>query len=138
MAEAVFSGGCLCGAVRYRAAGPMRGASICHCSMCRKAGGAPYMAFVTVQRAHIGYEGAEPTLYRSSDIASRGFCARCGTALTWESDRSRDEVDLAIATLDDPAAIPPLDQIFTADAVGWAQDLTGLPGHPRERGDGPA
>lgn len=138
MAEQVFIGGCLCGAVRYRMSGPMRNASICHCSMCRKAGGAPYMAFVTVERARLTYLGAEPRLYRSSDTASRGFCAVCGTALTYEGDTSPEEVDLAIATLDDPAAIPPLDQIFAADAIGWALDLTSLPSHPRHRSDGPA
>ena len=39
---ATFEGGCLCGAVRYRAiAAPIR-AVICHCSMCRKHSGAPF------------------------------------------------------------------------------------------------
>jgi len=138
VADPVLTGGCLCGAVRFRADGPMHNASICHCSMCRKAGGGPYMAFVTVQRAHLDYGGAEPTLYRSSDIASRGFCGRCGTALTFEGDTTPDEVDIAIAALDDPSAVPPLDQIFAADAIGWALDLTVLPSYPRHRKEGPA
>jgi hypothetical protein len=44
----------------------------------------------------------------------------------------------APATLDDTAAITPIDQIFVADAIGWARDLTGLRSYPRHRSDGPA
>ncbi len=101
--------------------------------MCRKAAGAPYMAFVTFRRENLVFDGARPTLYRSSAIASRGFCARCGTALTYEGDHAPDGIDLAIATLDDPAAIPPIDQIFAADAIGWARDLSALPSHTGHR-----
>lgn len=123
----------MCGAVRYRAVGPMRKPSICHCSMCRKAAGAPYMAFVTLRRDQLVHEGDAPRLYRSSAIASRGFCGSCGTALSWESDEAPEELDLSIATLDDPSAIPPIDQIFAADAIGWAQDVSALPSYPGYR-----
>lgn len=135
MAE-TLTGGCLCGAVRYEAAGPFHNASICHCSMCRKAGGGPYLAFASLPRAALRFIAEAPTLYRSSSTASRGFCGRCGTALTWQGDTSPAEIDLAIGTLDHPNAMPPLDQIFAADAVAWAQNLTGLPSHKRHRNDG--
>lgn len=101
--------------------------------MCRRAAGAPYMAFVTFRRENLAFDAARPTLYRSSTIAVRGFCGRCGTAMTYEGDHAPEGIDVAIATLDDPAAIPPIDQIFTADAIGWAQDLSALPSYPGSR-----
>lgn len=133
MAEAVHTGGCLCGAVRYSARAPLGNATICHCDMCRKAAGAPWMAFVVVTRDQVEFTGEPRALYRSSAIASRGFCGRCGTALTWEGDKHPDMVDIAIATLDEPARVPPTDQIFAAEAIGWAQDLSTLPSYPGHR-----
>ena len=41
-----WTGGCLCGAVRYRAsADPLRVVS-CHCGMCRRTSGAAFLTFV--------------------------------------------------------------------------------------------
>jgi hypothetical protein len=36
-----ITGGCQCGAVRYRIEGDLGRASICHCRMCQKAFGGP-------------------------------------------------------------------------------------------------
>ena len=48
-----LTGGCQCGAVRYRLDAAPTGASVCHCRMCQKAGGAPFMAFAGVRRAEL-------------------------------------------------------------------------------------
>lgn len=132
MAEAL-PGGCLCGAVRYAVTGPYANPSLCHCSMCRKAAGAPYIAFLTVPRARFRLTAGPYRLYRSSDKAQRGFCPNCGTTLTWESTRRQDALDVSIATLDDPAAVPPVDQIWCDDAISWTDTTPALPRHPRER-----
>jgi hypothetical protein len=95
--------------------------------------GAPYMAFFLVPRAQVEFTGERRALYRSSAVASRGFCGRCGTALTWEGDKHPDMIDIAIATLDEPARLPPTDQIFAAEAIDWARDLSALPSHPGHR-----
>jgi len=41
-------GGCLCGAVRYRMVGAPLSSAICHCASCRRASGAPTVAWLTV------------------------------------------------------------------------------------------
>ncbi|MBC7433581.1 MAG: GFA family protein, partial [Rubritepida sp.] len=120
-----LTGGCLCGAVRYVASPPFTRASICHCSMCRKAAGAPYMAFLTLPRAQFRFTAAAPATYRSSAGAQRGFCARCGTALLYDDGTSI--IDVASATLDAPEYAPPMDQVYIADAVSWADGVPGLP-----------
>ena len=130
-AEAL-TGGCLCGAVRFEATLPFIRTSICHCSMCRRAAGAPYMAFLTLPRAQFRLTAGAPATYRSSDRAARGFCARCGTALLYD-EQGADFIDVASATLDQPDQAPPQDQIFAADALAWVDGVPALPSYPRER-----
>ena len=130
MAEAL-AGGCLCGAVRYEAVPPFTRTSICHCSMCRKAAGAPYMSFLSLPRAQFRFTAGLPATYRSSDVAERGFCPRCGSALVYDDGSA--VIDVASATLDAPEKAPPTDQIYAADAISWVHGVPALPSYPRER-----
>ena len=75
-AAAGLAGGCQCGAVRYRLEGEPTGANICHCRMCQKAGGAPFMAFGGVRMSEFVVTRGVISTFASSDIAERGFCAR--------------------------------------------------------------
>jgi len=54
-AQVRLTGGCQCGAVRYRLASPPTGENVCHCRMCQKAGGGPFMAFAGVQLDEVRY-----------------------------------------------------------------------------------
>lgn len=107
MAEAeLFEGGCLCGAVRYRAAArPLRGV-ICHCSICRRHSGAPALAFVHFPAAVFAWLTAEPNWYRSSPYAQRGFCAACGSTVAMREEVLRDRVQICVGSLDDPQKGP--------------------------------
>ena len=130
----IFEGGCLCGALRYRAVGHPRSVNHCHCRMCRKAGGAPFVTWATFARAAVSITAGEPTFYRSSAIAERGFCAQCGSAMIWRSTRGSDEIDITAGTLDDPNMLNPRDHIWTENAPPWLHLADGLPRYPRERG----
>ena len=72
----VYSGGCQCGAVRFRVEGALGDASICHCRMCQKASGNFYLPLVSVRGAKLAWTRGEPKRFRSSNAATRGFCAR--------------------------------------------------------------
>lgn len=103
MAEA-FTGGCQCGAVRYRVAGPLKHASICNCRMCQKALGnfiAPFASFA----GRLEWTRGAPTEFRSSQQVRRGFCNNCGTPLTYRW--GDHQPSLTIGSLDDPDAILP-------------------------------
>ena len=66
-----WTGGCLCGAVRYRAtAAPLRAVS-CHCAMCRRASGAAFLTFVHFPKEAFAWTEGAPTRYRSSANAER-------------------------------------------------------------------
>ncbi len=76
-----ISGGCQCGAVRYRVTGALRNPHVCHCRMCQKASGAPFLALAEVEIANFVWTRGAPTWFRSSEAVERGFCASCGTSL---------------------------------------------------------
>lgn len=128
-----LEGGCLCGTVRYLAAGTPANQSYCHCTMCRRATGAPVVAWVTMPAQGFRYTQGTPARYDSSDIAFREFCPRCGTQLTYRARGKPQEVDITSASLDDPAGVPPKDHIWTRSQIPWLRIDDGLPRHARER-----
>lgn len=116
------SGGCQCGAVRFRVTGFGR-ASICHCRMCQKAFGNAFAPLVTAKE--IEWTRGEPAHFQSSNKVRRGFCSKCGTPLTYEFEGFGTEV--AICTLDDPSIAPPVIQVGTEGRLPWCEAVLDLP-----------
>ena len=128
-------GGCSCGFVRYEADGPVWRQSVCHCSQCRRAAGAPLVAWFTVAREHFRLAADAPAGHRSSGHATRAFCPRCGTQLTFEHDGMPDEIDVTTCSLDHPEAVPPADQTWVIDRIPWVRTCDRLPEHAQARPD---
>ena len=128
------TGGCLCGAVRYRVRGPLREAVACHCGQCVKSHGnfATYTAAAREDLELTETRGLK--WYRSSEVARRGFCAECGSRLFWENP-DYPYVAIAAGSLDDPSVVRLARHIFTEHLAGYyeiADDLPRLPrGHAR-------
>ena len=117
--DTIFEGGCLCGAVRYRAtAAPVRGV-ICHCSMCRRHSGAPALAFVHFPVQSFTWLNGEPALYRSSKSAERGFCSKCGSTLSMHEEVLADRVLVSVGSLDEPQRVHVDDHVWTQDRIPW-------------------
>jgi hypothetical protein len=131
----MLSGGCMCGAVRYASEAAPFHASFCHCIDCRRASGAPVMAWFTVPRASLRVTGT-PARHASSPGVERAFCARCGTALFFEAANTPDETDVTAASLDDPAQAAPAAHIWTRDRIEWMRIADDLPVHDRARSAG--
>lgn len=121
MTSATITGGCQCGAVRF-ACESLGRASICHCRMCQKAMGGYFGPFVTANG--LAWTRGKPKRYRSSNEAQRGFCADCGTPLTFEL---ADSVDVAIGAFDDAASIAPAIQLATESRLPSFDTLASLP-----------
>lgn len=120
-----FTGGCQCGAVRFRIDGALGRPSICHCRMCQKAFGAPFGALVTVEAADLTWTRGERARFQSSNKVARGFCAGCGTPLTFEWSRAR--LDIAIAAFDDPSSLTPVVQMARESRLTWVDAIAALP-----------
>ncbi len=121
-----WSGGCQCGAIRYRFNAKPSGAHICHCRMCQKAFGAFYAPLVGGLRDTFHITRGQLSTFMSSDQAERGFCLRCGTPLTFRYVDG-DHVSVSIGSLDDPEAFPPVDQHGTESRLSWVNNLGTLP-----------
>lgn len=80
MSDAVFQGQCLCAAVSVRASVSEPHVAVCHCGMCRKWGGGPFMTVEHIEKTEWQGEG-HIGVYASSEWAERGFCKQCGTHL---------------------------------------------------------
>ncbi len=68
-----YTGGCLCGAVRYAVEADPVNERVCHCRLCQKAVGAPFNARLLFRRDQVTIEGPAATHLSSSEI-KRGFC----------------------------------------------------------------
>jgi hypothetical protein len=120
-----MTGGCQCGRVRYTAQAADDEAYLCHCRMCQRATGGAFAALKQFSRAAVTWE-REPDRYRSSPIAQRGFCAACGTPLTYEGDGS-DGLDLTVGSFDDPSGLRPVGHFgFESRHAAWL-DTRDLP-----------
>ena len=114
-----FEGSCLCGAVRFVATGQPESVAWCHCESCRKHSGAPVSVFVAFKRnAYVVTEG-QITKFNSSPGRWRGFCARCGSTLTCESERLPNETHFHIGAFRDAAQLQPTRHIFPEERLPW-------------------
>jgi hypothetical protein len=103
--------------------------------MCRRAAGAPAVAWFSVRRSGLRFAGV-PADYESSPGVRRQFCPRCGTQLTFSDTRSPNEIDITTASLDDPEQLPPEDHTFSQNRLHWMHLDEQLPRYLRTRSDG--
>ncbi|MFM5679390.1 GFA family protein [Aeromonas veronii] len=125
-----MKGGCHCGAIRYEVLTAPFAADFCHCRDCQRTTGAPVGAWMDFYAEQVQWLCGKPTEYASSDFIRRGFCAECGSTLTYRSTQYPDYLTLAIASLDNPEAVAPTYHIHTDSQLPWLliQDE-----HPRYR-----
>jgi hypothetical protein len=119
-----YSGGCQCGAVRFRIRGVLKDASICHCRMCQKAFGHFYAPLVGVSDVEFAWTRGEPKFFQSSNYVRRGFCGNCGTPLSFEAPEG---VGLAIGAFDEPGRVKPAIQFGVEAKIPYVDHLNELP-----------
>jgi hypothetical protein len=131
-------GSCLCGAVRYRIPLPPLWVAHCHCTICRRAQGAPFVTWLGADGAQFAFVGPADALrqHASSPEATRSFCGNCGTPLFFESTRWPGEVHVTLATLEPASAAlcRPQAHVHWAEHVPWI--VIGDDGLPRKAGTG--
>lgn len=123
-----ITGGCQCGAVRYRVDGALTDPHICHCRMCQKAAGNYFMPLASAKRDRLHITRGEISWFRSSEPVRRGFCNHCGTPLIFDPLTS-DHYSVTLGSLDRPDLHRPLKQFGTEAVMPWFADLPGLEAH---------
>jgi hypothetical protein len=90
---------------------------------------------VTFPTAGFAVTRGELRVHRSSARVSRGFCARCGTALTYAHDKRPAELDVSVAALDEPGAFAPEFHLWVSHKLPWVTLADGLPQYAEWRQD---
>lgn len=112
-------GGCLCGAVRFRVSGPAKWTAYCHCESCRRHTGAPVSAYAGFERDQVAFTAGELARFASSAGVERGFCARCGSTLTYEGDRWPSEIHFHVGAFDRPQDFAPTGHACAEEHLAW-------------------
>lgn len=127
MGVEVVTGRCLCGAVRFEARGAPVWVGYCHCLSCRRNTGSAVATFVGFREEQVIYTEGERSFYASSPGVRRGFCAACGTPLTYEAERYPGEIHLYLSTLDETQRYEPQFHVYFAERVPWFEVVDDLP-----------
>lgn len=119
-----IAGGCFCSRVRY-ALTERPDSEFCHCGMCRRASGGAFAALATLPKGAFRWTAGTPRTFDTSTAGRRTFCGDCGTPLTFAYHASRS-MDVSIGSLDDPAAVGPLQLEFAVESrLPWVAPVEG-------------
>jgi len=105
-----FTGGCLCGKVRFVAEGRPYRVGVCHCLDCRKHHGALFHASAIFPSEAVTIEG------ETREYAGRSFCPECGSTVF---GRSGDETELNLGSMDAPDQFTPTYELWTVRRESW-------------------
>ena len=117
-----FTGGCLCGRVRYECSADPLFMGNCHCRDCQKASGGAYEPDIGLPAAALKITGAVKYYDGKADSGntlSRGFCPECGASLFGKTSAMPDLAMITAGSLDDPSLYKPTLDIFTSSAQPW-------------------
>jgi hypothetical protein len=121
----VRTGGCLCGAVRYRVRGDPVHVGRCHCADCRKESGSAFTVYADWPRADFDIQGELAT------YDGRSFCPRCGARL---GCFDQDIIEIRIGSLDDaPFELRPEAEIWVKRREPWLHRVDGASQHEENR-----
>lgn len=117
-----LNGSCFCGAIQFTATEP-KWCAYCHCSMCRRLHGAPFVTWVGFDRGAVMVTDGQELIreYRASPTALRQSCAVCGSPLFFSADRWPDEIHVVRAAFGDDVDVIPKAHYFYDDRAPWVE-----------------
>jgi hypothetical protein len=121
MDVSVWTGGCLCGAIRFEARGTPGNPHTCACEDCRRHTGSPLTAWVDFPADQVQWvgPGGAPSRYRSSAQSTRAFCAQCGSTLGAIDDAPVVALLTGAFDASHAPALAPRDQSFVDGQPDW-------------------
>jgi hypothetical protein len=123
----VATGGCQCGAVRYAFYVPLENAHACHCRMCQRAVGGVFATLAGASPENFAWTRGTPAFFASSNLAQRGFCAKCGTPLSFKYHTPAARIYTTIGSLDHPESAPIGKQFGIESRLPWVKFCEDIP-----------
>jgi len=131
-----FTGGCVCGAIRYECTAAPIMMFKCHCRDCQQVSGGAFVPGMLVPLAAFRLTRGELRYHYTPSLAGgyhkRGFCPDCGSRLTGGQSEERPApfIGLTAGSLDDPSWFQPQMDFFVSDAQPWDLMDGTLPKYP--------
>lgn len=125
----MYTGGCLCGTVRFEIGGGIRNIVYCHCSRCRKAQGSAFASNGIVAASEFKITQGEANLagYESSPGQTKYFCKTCGSPIMSLNTARPEQVRVRLGTIDGDIAERPMAHIFVGSKANWEEICGELP-----------
>ena len=125
----MYTGGCLCGRVRFEINGPIRHIVYCHCSQCRKAQGSAFAAngIVAASAFKIVQGEAALTSYESTPGQTKYFCQTCGSPILSRTSARPEQVRVRLGTIESDIQERPMAHIFATSRANWETICGDLP-----------
>lgn len=121
---APFSGGCMCGRVRYEVSAEPIAFMLCHCRECQYVSGGEPAASVVVPRAAFALKQGEVKSFTSTGetggTVTREFCPECGTALFAELGSNPQLFVVKAGSMDDASWLKPTAFLWKKSAHHWS------------------
>jgi hypothetical protein len=127
----MYTGSCLCGAVRYAIDGRISPIVLCHCSKCRKANGSAFHSGSLCRPSRFRWVAGEDaiTTFRTASGYTTQFCRTCGSPVPSPAN-AEGYVVLPTGALDQDPGSRPWGHIFVGSKAPWyeiADDLQQFP-----------
>jgi len=129
MSEVKRAGGCMCGAIRFRALGEPNRVGICHCTTCQQSSGSAFHVFAVYPRDKVDLEG-EPTAFVAARV-QRLFCPKCGSSIG--SLDEAGEIDITLGLFDKQPDFRPDYELFIESRAHWLPQIEGVSRHAEHR-----
>lgn len=125
----MYTGGCLCGAIRFEILGPIRNVIHCHCSMCRKAQGGAFATNGIVRATDFRLLSGAENLngYEATPGEVRHFCRICGSPVMSRSDERPDQIRLRLGSIESDIEERPGAHVFVSSKANWDVICDSLP-----------
>ena len=127
-----LTGGCSCGAIRYRLTNSPLVVHACHCRDCQRITGGAFVINLWIERQYVEASGAKPKSYLTAGGSGKEheafFCGKCGTYV-WSryGIAPGDALFVRAGTLDNPKAVKPDIHLFTRHKLPWLSIPEGVP-----------
>jgi hypothetical protein len=131
-----WTGGCLCGAVRYECEGDPASVGLCECTRCQNNSGSIGLIGVVWPKEKVTIKG-ELSVYEARIHDNLGlwryFCPTCGSSVSITLDRYPAIRSMMGGTLDDKSRIKPTFAVWHSEGQPWVrlpEEMAVYPDYP--------
>jgi hypothetical protein len=123
-----FTGGCLCGAIRYQVSGDLVRMAMCHCDDCRRATGSSFATNVFVKEEDLEILQGSPKAFEhpadSGNTMTKEFCGDCGSQLFGHNSTGTGVKALKVGCIDDASFVAPQAEVYISSALPFTNHLS--------------